>query len=74
MPPHAVHPFPGQRGRSFAPRPEDWIHAQPSLEDLLDDDVILPVLRRDGLTKDDVRRIVGRVGGAMRRSPCQNAA
>lgn len=35
-----------------------WIHGEPTVDDLLDDPVVITLLQRDGLTSDDVRAAV----------------
>lgn len=35
-----------------------WIHGEPTVDDLLDDPVVITLLQRDGLTGDDVRAAV----------------
>ena len=32
-----------------------WIHGEPTIDDLLDDPVVITLLQRDGLTCEDVR-------------------
>lgn len=35
-----------------------WIHGEPTVDDLLDDPVVITLLQRDGLTSEDVRAAV----------------
>ena len=45
--------IPTQTGPSSA-----WIHGEPGIAELLDDPLIWLVLRRDGLTREDLRAAV----------------
>ncbi|WP_299620500.1 hypothetical protein [Pelagibius sp.] len=46
-----------------------WIYGEPAIDDLLQDPVVQSVLRRDGLSEDDVRSAIGRGRARLRPLP-----
>ena len=47
----------------------DWIHGEPEITELLDDPLVWLVLRRDGLTRDDLRAAVAFGRGRLHPRP-----
>ncbi|MCC7272716.1 MAG: hypothetical protein IT561_08610 [Alphaproteobacteria bacterium] len=45
-------------------RPECWLRGEPTLEELLQDPVLLLVLRRSQTSVDEIRQLAGRVADA----------
>lgn len=53
-----------------APRPLPWIQGEPALADILQDPVVLMVLQRDSLDRDDVRRFLDQAADRLRGRLC----
>jgi hypothetical protein len=44
---------------------DPWRHGEPSLRDVMTDEIVLLVMKRDGLTPDDVWPLVLDMGGCL---------
>jgi len=67
---HTLRPNP-------APRCTEWnrnIAGEPRLQELLADPCLHLLLRRDGLTLDDVRQVIATAQQHLRRGLCRRAA
>lgn len=50
-----------------------WTRGEPNLEEMLGDDVILAVMRRDGVSAEDLDGLIRRVQHRLQRPPSPHA-